>query len=316
VASDPSAGRVSAFGANRPRALSRRAFLRAGVGVGVAAAGGVALGGTLGAAGAMPALAANPRSKTYAIPFSSDLYATPDPQRFSLVLQRGGANGIRYVSGPPVQVRFKPPGGAWEEYTKLVLDTEGLPKGRGVYRTDATFPQEGTWKGQARFNGSTTAFTMKLPAEAVAPIPGDAAPRAASPTTIDALGVNPICTRKPECPLHSVSLGDVIGNGRPVAVLFATPALCTSAYCGPVLDEMLAIMGPYQDRITFVHVDIYRSLTNATLSPTVEAWNLPSEPWLYGIDGAGTVQARLDTAFGKTEMLALFDGLVTAAPGA
>lgn len=288
--------------------LSRRAFLRAGAGGALAVAGGSLLVGR----GALPALAAA-APKTYAIPFSSDLYAAPDPQRFSLVLQRGTPDGIKYVSGPPVQVRFRPPGGSWGAYTRLQLDTEGLPKGRGVYRTDVTFDREGTWKGQARFSGSTTGFTMKLPATAVAPVPGDAAPRAASPTPADALGVNPICTRKPECPLHSVSLADVVGTGRPVAVLFATPALCTSAYCGPVLDEMLELMGPYQDRVTFVHVDIYKSLTNAALSPTVEAWSLPSEPWLYGIDGAGTVTARLDTAFGKTEMLALFDGLVGAA---
>ncbi len=297
--------------------LSRRAFLRAGAGGALAVAGGTLLAGTglpfWHGAGALPALAAGPSKKTYAIPFSSDLYASPDPQRFSLVLQRGTRDGIKYVSGPPVEVRFRPPGGRWGPYTDLRLDQEGLPKGRGVYRSEFTFGEEGTWKGQARFSGDTTGFRMTLPATAVAPIPGDAAPRAASPTTTDALGVDPICTAKPECPLHTVSLSDVVGAGRPVAALFATPALCTSAYCGPVLDEMLELIGPYQDRVTFVHVDIYKSLTNARLSPTVEAWGLPSEPWLYGIDAAGTITARLDTAFGKTEMLGLFDGLVGAA---
>ena len=96
-------------------------------------------------------------------------------------------------------------------------------------------------------------------------------------------------------------------------MLFATPALCTSAYCGPVLEEMLDVMAPYQDRVAFVHVDIYKSLTNATPSPTVTAWKLPSEPWLYGVDGAGVVQSRLDTAFGKAEMVAMFDRLAGAA---
>ena len=124
--------------------------------------------------------------------------------------------------------------------------------------------------------------------------------------------MKPICTRVPPCPLHTVSLSDVIGTGKPVAVMFATPALCQSAYCGPVLDEMLAIMGPYQDRVVFVHVDIYKGKTATIQSPTVVAWNIPSEPWLFGIDGAGNVTARLDTAFGKTEMVALLDGLVAA----
>jgi hypothetical protein len=289
---------------DRARAMSRRELLRAG---GVA---GLVLAATtvIATTDVLPAFAAG--NQTAVVPFSSDLYPSPLPQRFSLILQRATSDGIKSVSGPPVKVRFKPPGGSWQPFTKLSLDTEGLPKGRGVYRTELVFDEPGNWKGQAKVGGTATKFTLRLPEAAAAPVPGDAAPRAASPTTTDALGVDPICTRNPPCPLHTVSLSDVIGTGRPVAVMFATPALCQSAYCGPVLDEMLAIMGPYEDRVTFVHVDIYQSLTGKKLAPTVEAWNLPSEPWLYGIDGAGTITARLDTAFGKTEMVALLDGLV------
>ena len=52
-------------------------------------------------ANAVPAWAAS-KTRVVAIPFSSDLYASPDPQRFTLVLQQGSADGIKYVSGPPV----------------------------------------------------------------------------------------------------------------------------------------------------------------------------------------------------------------------
>ncbi|MCJ7439624.1 MAG: hypothetical protein MUP97_17950, partial [Acidimicrobiia bacterium] len=60
------------------------------------------------------------------------------------------------------------------------------------------------------------------------------------------------------------------------------------------------------------HVDIYRSSTGAELSPTVEAWGLESEPWLYTVDGAGTIVGRLDGAFGGNEMTARLDALVGA----
>jgi len=43
----------------------------------------------------------------------------------------------------------------------------------------------------------------------------------------------------------------------------------------------------------------------------VTAWQLPSEPWLYTIDGAGNIVARIDTAFGKNEMQEQFDQLLT-----
>jgi len=285
-------------------AWSRRTFL----GTGIALAGGLLVSRADAALGAGTAST----TKVYAIPFSSDLYASPSPQRFTAVLQQGSKNGIKYVAGPAVDVRFKGPSATdWTPYVRMQLDRAGLPKGRGVYRTEATFGEAGAWNGQARFGGTTTKFKMTLPAAAVAPVPGNPAPRAASPTTTDSLGVKPICTRTPECPLHTVSLAEVIGTGRPVAVLFATPALCTSRYCGPVLDELLDVRTPYEERITFVHVDIYKNLRGAQESPTVTAWKLPSEPWLFTIDGAGNIVNRLDTAIGKDEMQLALDQLLT-----
>jgi hypothetical protein len=44
----------------------------------------------------------------------------------------------------------------------------------------------------------------------------------------------------------------------------------------------------------------------------VRAWKLPSEPWLFTVDGAGTIVTRLDTAFGKDEMQLALDDLLTA----
>ena len=120
-----------------------------------------------------PAFAAS-KTRVVAIPFSSDLYASPEPQRFSIVLQQGGADGIKYVSGPPVQVRFKGPDGNWTSPIPMVLDRAGLPKGRGVYHSLATFGQAGIWDGEASFSGTTSKFSMTLPATAVAPVAGPA----------------------------------------------------------------------------------------------------------------------------------------------
>jgi len=285
-------------------ALSRRDLLRLGMGAGIAAAGATLLPSLTAAA-----FAATP--SVVAQSFSSDLYVTPDPQRFSVVLVRTNARGLPFVSGQRVDARFKAPGGPWSAFTKLRLDTEGLPKGRGVYRTERVFDRDGVWKVQTKVDGKiANTFSQQVGTNAVAPVAGQQAPRAASPTTADSLGVDPICTRVPPCPLHTVSLSDAIGTGKPVAVLFATPALCTSQFCGPVLDELLKVKTPYEERVTFVHVDIWKSLKGTTLSPTVEAWNLPSEPWMFGIDGAGAITGRLDTAFGKTEMVALLDDLI------
>jgi hypothetical protein len=114
--------------------------------------------------------------------------------------------------------------------------------------------------------------------------------------------------------MHTTSLSDLIGSGRPVAVMFATPALCQTATCGPVLDQLLAVRAPYEDRVSFVHVEIYKTNKGTALVPTVDAWQLPGEPWLYTVDGSGVVRGRLDGAFGRGEIVQQLDALV-AMPG-
>jgi hypothetical protein len=288
--------------------LSRRALLRSGV----AAAGGLIV------AGALPAVAgaASSSQDLAALVLSSDLYASANPQRLVVALARGGSKGIEFVSGPSAQFRFQAPKDAPSTvptpWTKAPLDRAGLPKGRGVYVSNPVLATAGVWKVWVRSQGETVPFAIQVNAAPVAPNVGQSAPTAPSPTTADTLGVSPICTRTTPCPLHAQSLSTVIGAGKPVAALFATPARCSSQYCGPVLDELLSVMAPYQDRVTFVHVEIYQALTGTAHVPTVDAWRLPSEPWLYGIDGGGVIRTRLDGAFGGTEMQKLLDGLAGA----
>src|SRR5262249_21235581 len=210
-------------------------------------------------------------------------------------------------------IRYQPPGGAWTPFTKMSYDPAGLPTNRGVYRSTPVFDKAGVWKADARVQGGRTQFAIQV-SDGPATVPiGHAALRAPSPATTATLDVSPICTREPMCPLHTASAADVIGAGRPVALLFATPARCQSQYCGPVLDELLKVMGPYRDKVTFLHVQIYKNLTEPAYVPTVDASNLPSEPWLFALDARGAVRCRIDGAFGGAEMKKLLDGLVASA---
>lgn len=283
--------------------LSRRAFL----GTGLAAAGGLAFAGTL----ADDAFAAPNPKKFFPLVLSSDLYASPQPQRMVFALSHSSSKGIKFASGPAVSVRFRGPGAkSWTHVAQTAYDRVGLPKGRGVYVAYPTFDTPGEWKVQARAKGHKIPFSIAVNPQPVALVPGTAAPTAPSPTTTDTLGVKPICTRVPMCPLHTQSLSTVIGAGKPVAALFATPARCQSQYCAPVLDEFLKLTRHYGDQIVPVHIEIYKATTGTALVPTLDAWQIQSEPWMFGIDAAGTIQSRIDGAFGGTEMKALLDALV------
>ena len=80
-----------------------------------------------------------------------------------------------------------------------------------------------------------------------------------------------------------------------------------SAVAAP--DRVLSPPVPSRDRVSSVHVEIHRSPTGTPLTPTVDAWNIPSEPWLFTIEGSGVIHGRLDGAFGGNEMRTLLDGI-------
>jgi hypothetical protein len=236
---------------------------------------------------------------------SSDLYVSTTPQRFAFaMLAKEG-----YASQGNARLAAAPSGTKPSVFVDTTLHEAGLPARRGVYVAEMTLDKEGIWDGIADRGGEKLPFAFQVKAKADAPTVGATAPTAASPTPANPLGVEPICTRTPMCPLPVLSLDTIIGKGKPVAVLFATPARCQSQYCGPVLDSLLPLVDTYKDRIDIVHVDIYKNLRTDETSPTVTAWHLPSEPWLFGVNPSGTITARLDGAFGQDEMRALLDSL-------
>ena len=47
----------------------------------------------------------------------------------------------------------------------------------------------------------------------------------------------------------------------------------------------------------------------AKQAPTVAAWGLPSEPWLFAIDGNGVIKTRLDGAIAENEIKTALDQL-------
>jgi len=287
------------------RLLSRRAFLAAGGGALLV----VAAGGAAAAASRAAAPLADHR-KLSALLLASDLYASPEPQRIAFAL----AEGPKYASGPPAKLAYGQSRNLGSS-VDTVLHARGLPKRRGIYTAEVTLPQAGPWLGvvQVKKDGKrqNASLAFQVQDQPKAPVPGTPAPRAASPTVANPLGVDPICTRNPPCPLHEVSLDTVIGAGKPVAVMLATPALCQSRYCGPTLDDLLTFTGTYKDQITFVHVEIYTNLSGNETTPTVQAWGIETEPWLFGVDATGNVVARLDGAFGHDEQQKLLQKLVS-----
>ena len=112
-----------------------------------------------------------------------------------------------------------------------------------------------------------------------------------------------ICTRVPPDPMHYVSLDAALRNGKPTVVTFATPLLCESRLCGPVVDEqLLAFQKVGRAKANFIHVEEFLpgpdlkppAPTLENQSPAFKAWGFTTEPWTIVIDGSGVIRARFE----------------------
>jgi peroxiredoxin len=138
-----------------------------------------------------------------------------------------------------------------------------------------------------------------------APGYGDPAPRSASLTEKDAGGdLSRICSNSPPCNLHTLSVADALQPGqKPLVVLFATPALCTSATCAPELDAVQQLHTTYAERANFIHIELYQHPFEAQkVVKAVDEWRLPSDPWTFIVDRGGIVRDRFEGAAPADEL--------------
>jgi len=140
------------------------------------------------------------------------------------------------------------------------------------------------------------------------PMPGEKAPMMHTPTADDVGGdLTKIDTRQPPDSMHDVDYADALGK-EPIALLFATPALCTSRVCGPVVDIMEEVKDERPDDAAYIHMEVYNDNdASKGIRPQLQAFNLITEPWLFVIDSDGKISTVIEGAFSKEELEAALD---------
>ncbi|HYS01914.1 MAG TPA: FixH family protein, partial [Candidatus Eisenbacteria bacterium] len=177
---------------------------------------------------------------------------------------------------------------------------QGL-EGGGTYIAHLTFDKAGDWGVEvtaSRPNGSHT--TVRLPMNVIAlpvvPGVGQPAPATHNPTVKDVADVETIDSGRPPNDMHQLSIAEAIQQHRPALVVFATPAFCVSRTCGPQVKVVQSLEPTYRDRLTFIHIEIYRDFkpdpSKKQLAQAVVDWRLQTEPWIFLIDSKGIIQSR------------------------
>ena len=189
---------------------------------------------------------------------------------------------------------------------------------KSLYVADVRFGQPGRYEvlAVARLDGRLVAAGNAGGAVTVAkksqvPDIGDPAPKVSTPTKADAGGnIESIDTRQPPSSMHDADFADVVGK-RPAILLFATPALCQSRVCGPVVDIAEQVKARRGKEAEFIHQEIFEdNEIDKGFRPQVLKWKLPTEPWLFAVDRRGRVAARLEGAFSAKELERAVDAAV------
>jgi hypothetical protein len=222
---------------------------------------------------------------------------------------------------------------------------QGLPA--AFYVAYPTFDKPGNWgveiqtqlSGQAQPSVSKQRLEVKDHSDV--PIVGQPAISTKTLTVKDVPDIAQLSSGTQVDPaMYQISLDQALTNGKPTALLFATPAFCKTATCGPSLDVMQGLQKQYGSKVNFIHVEVYkfpfdqsvqlqqdaiqkatkenRALTpderNAGLSDAMVAWKLESEPWLFLIDAKGIVAGRYEGGITKEEIGPALEKLIAGQP--
>jgi hypothetical protein len=128
---------------------------------------------------------------------------------------------------------------------------------------------------------------------------GERMPKLQTDTKASARGdIASIDTRQPPDDMHDKSVADVVGK-KPLALIIATPQLCQSRVCGPVVDVGEQLKSRYGKQVEFIHQEVYKNNDpKQGLRRPLEQLNLATEPWLFVVGKDGRITARLEGSFG------------------
>ena len=273
---------------------------------------------TASASGSLPRwvdseLAATPGGFVSLTLSSSDFAVGPNRLGFLIVRQNGKLVqspratvwvGTEGASKParteaelvPLEPHSHPPGSAPHDH----LDATDL------YVTHVDLPATGRYWVVVTPEGEDIqgVGSIEVSSESATPALGAKAPHSDNPTLADAPAEAITTARPPDTELLRDSIAGALDAHEPFVVVFATPKYCESRTCGPTVETVDAVRRDLASSpVRWIHVEIYEDNDPAKgTNEWVKQWNLPSEPWVFVVDGEGVIRAKFEGAVSKDEL--------------
>ena len=186
----------------------------------------------------------------------------------------------------------------------------------GVFGAEVDISLGGVYELDIRYTSSDgvevfaqTSFLVKDESET--PSVGSPAPASVTHILADAEDISRITSSpEPDPELYQLSIDEALTQDKPLVIVFATPAFCVSATCGPQVGELTKVKAIVGDRANFIHVEVFEDphlienhRPTGGLVPAVKEWGLPTEPWVFIVDKDGLVSAKFEqfTTAGEIE---------------
>lgn len=287
-----------------------------------------------GSAAAPPAIVAPSPARATPPPFIPQVVtsqAVVGRNRFLIGLL--DASGMKPIGVPEIALevaftdlaRSVPPPTIPATPARFVWAIEGE---RGIYVVDVDFPSAGDWVAAVSASGGgitpgTVETQFQVHQEGSAIPLGGRAPAAKTTTLSDVDGdVKQLSTDpSPDPAFYATSVDAALASHEPFVLVFATPAFCASAQCGPTLDGVKAV-AQGEPGVTFINVEPYRlAFTDGRLQPVldangqlqivdaVKAWGIVSEPWVFVVDRDGIVRGSFEGVLSPEELKAAIDAV-------
>ena len=178
---------------------------------------------------------------------------------------------------------------------------------RGMYTVELDLDKAGKWGLDIAIGDPSEGIRNVLLFFEVAEAPdappvGAAALPSVSKTAADVQSLEELVTGSfQDAELYQVTIAEAVESGLPTVVVFASPAFCTNAVCGPQIEVLQQLKDKYKGQANFIHVDFYENpheiqgdLERAVISSVVREWRLPSIEWTFVIDRQGMITARFE----------------------
>ncbi len=230
-----------------------------------------------------------------------------------LLLGLSTADGSRLeVPDAEVEISVAPQADPSRVQTAPGIWTNIVPDVTGLFRATFDFNEPGIWQATLTPVGGEPLepVFVEVFAEPSAPALGSVAPVPATPTLADHPIEELTTDPDPDPAFYEVTLEDAIATGQPTVIVFSTPAYCQTASCGPLLDHVKNVAPDFPD-VNFIHVEVFTGLTDPDFAPdaahlapaaNIDGFALPSEPWVFVIDGGGIVTGRFEGVMAEEEL--------------